>query len=447
MKIFGLDVKLFENVNVPKKPDPFAQIVPYGIDFKVKPIVSHPILYSYYITDPLVQSSTNTFKDQILRGGYYLTGKNEDTVKLVKDELKRMQFKEKFGLFVKDGLINGNGMFEKIGAVNKIGTPVEGKLMNVDLMDMRIVDNVIRDPKDPNKIKYIVQNDNKPEIKRMVPYENIIHWRLFGYSKNALGIGLYHSLAVPQYSQDGEAISLLDDMKKLRESFPRIIKKFASPKEIYIFPNENEPFVKQKGIDIKAMKDGESMFTNKDFIHKEFTIDPRSRHERYIDMIQLWYEIGVQSPVAKMLTTPGFTEASAKEVRELVEERVRSIQDDLRGIVEEQIINQILLTHEKNPEEEEIVFHFGQPDLPDFDIAQVLQSAFTRTPNGQPLVTWEEAREMLRQSGWNLKADKDINLEPTNNPQLQEGDSLKPIIIRHKGRDFEIIPKKKEFGV
>ena len=388
-----------------QKTDPFSMAVDVGSKFGVSPIITHKKLYYHYLTDPGVQNAVNTFKDQVVGVGCYLTADDDKALKSVRSWFKKIKFKPKLKTGFNDALITGNEMLEKI--TSEV-TRSKKRLLDLDLVDMRIVTRIEPSEEDPRLPGKVIQHLNGEDVP--IPYEDISHFKLFEVSRSFFGIGLFHSLAVPQYEQDNETLSILDDMQKLREAFPRIIKRYASPTTVYIFPDEDEAKIKEEGLKHQQAKQGQAIFTNKDFVYKELSLDPRSRFDRYIDLIQLWYEMGTQTPAAKLQTTPGFTEASARAALELVERRIRGIQEDKKTIIDEEIITPYLIGEGFTPEDANVEFHFGQPDIPEFSLSDIFKAAETIV-EGKPLLTWKEARKSLAKI-FEIDPEDEVKEEP-----------------------------------
>lgn len=428
------DVKL-------KTVESFGEVLHTSANFAVPPVVKNIKLYNYYLSDPNVQNSVNTFADQLVGAGYYMDGDDPEIIKKLDVWFKQIKFKRKFKTFVKDACITGNGMFEKL---------IQGKkLVDLDLVDMRIVTGILPDKTDPKIAASVIQTNGGETSE--IPYENIIHYKLFEISRQFFGIGLFHSLSVPQYERDGENHSLLDDMKRMREAFARILQRYGSPKSVFTFPNENDAVVKQRAQELKSMKDGEILVVNQDFGYKELTIDPRSRFDKYIDFIQLMNELGTQTPTSKLMTTAGFTEASARAALDIMEGRVTSIKQDLEDMIEDEIIMPYLLglgMDEKKIMSANINFHIGQTEIPTFLISDILSAAQIIVEN-KPLITWVETRELLRRSEWKLLPDEEVvkQTPKENEESVDKNKVRKDKKSAIKNREYVIKYKGKEFNV
>ena len=411
-----------------KQQDPFTQLVSNNRMFGVLPLVHHFKLYFDYLSDPGITNAVNTFGDQVIGVGFYITGDDPVALQKIQKWFKKIKIKRKLKTGFRDALISGNMGLEKVIGTSKFGPD---KLIDVELIDMRVVIGIEPDPEDESIPMEWIQRIRGKENR--ITYDNTIHFKLFEISRSFLGIGLFSSLSVPQYEQDGELRSILDDMKQMRSNFAQIINKHASPDRVFIYENESEEVISEEARKFKTRKQGEAQFTNKTYDYKELTVDPRARFDKYIDIIQLYYDLGTQTPAAKLQSTTGFTEASANAVLEIVERRIRGIQDDLKTVIEEDIINVYLEESEIDPEEANIEFHFGQPDIPDFDINVVFKGFETKDDDGNRLISFDEARQILEDSGYaqNDTDENETEEEPKNDrlPMIKI-DGVKKHIIK-----------------
>ena len=196
-------------------------------------------------------------------------------------------------------------------------------------------------------------------------------------------------------------------MKQMRSNFAKIIHNHANPDRVVTYENESDATIKEEAVKWKNRKAGDMMFTNKKFEHVDLTIDGRSRFEKYIDTLQSIYELGTQTPAAKLQTTTGFTEASANATLQIVERRIKGIQENLKSMIEEDIINQYLQGLGYDDTKANVEIHFGQPDTPKYDISQIIDAARSKGPGDVPLIRRGEARKIMQDSGLPLDVDGD----------------------------------------
>lgn len=252
--------------------------------------------------------------------------------------------------------------------------------------------------------------------------KRFIHFKLFDVGRKPFGIGLFHALAVPQVIDGKLRPSVMDSWYSMRDAMVRIFDNYASPKDMYVFENASETFLQDQATKIRNMNKGESFLTNKKFEHHEITVDPRTRFDGYITAIRTEIELGSQTPAAKLQTTTGYTEASARAVIELVERRIIGIQRKLKRIIEKEIFDRVLIRDGLNVERANLELHWGQPDIPEFNIQDVFNFATTPTPDGKPVISRKEARNILQKSGWELTAEEEPEEEELDDEDLDESE-------------------------
>ncbi len=129
---------------------------------------------------------------------------------------------------------------------------------------------------------------------------------------------------------------------------------------------------------------------------KPLTIDPKARFEYYIDHIVNKFYLGCETPLPRLFSTPGFTEASAKAALELQEMLIKPVQRYIKRTVENAIFAQILAQAGFNPYEAKVRLNWGSPKKPEISVADMLKAA------DLGLITGEEFRKNAVKWGWEL---------------------------------------------
>jgi len=389
-----------------KNPSALISGSHYGSIIGVTPAVSFSKLYEYYKMDQGVQAAVNTFRDNILGQGFYITSDDANAQKIIEQWNEKADFENKLWDIVGDMLITGNSLVEKVTGGNTI---------DVVPVDMKTITKAIRD--DYGKVTQFIQQidgkDNKLDPK------NFIHFKLFNVAKEAFGIGLFHSLAVPYHKFEIYQRSLLDDILQLRADYANIVHKRSSPRSVVTYENADEAEILLEIQKHKNMKQGETMFTNKKFEYQELDAGVDARFMPYAEFLEVSYEIGQQTPSAKLTTSAGFTEASAKVAKELLEDRITAIQRKLAKIIEKNIYSPILAANNIDIQKVNLKLQWGLPDQPEVTLAQV------RFLYEMGLLSWEEARVVIGKSGVPL----DKKTQPPTTPPQQKS--------RPEDRDLE----------
>jgi len=357
-----------------------------------RPTITFAKLWNYYLEDPTVQNAVNTFRDQIVGSGFYVTANNSRAVNIINDFCNGIDFDNILYDIVGEMLVCGNSFGEMLTPIN---------LQDLERVQITTVKKIVRD-QFGNPTAIIQEIDG---VERKLEPKNFIHFKLFDIARKPFGIGLFHALAVPQLIDGENRPSILESIAKMRDSMLRIFDNYASPKDLYVFEGASEEFLQDQAAKIRGMKKGESFLTNKKFDHHELTIDPRSRFDKYVEFLQTQLELGSQTPAAKLQTTTGYTEASARAVIELVERRIIGIQRRLKRTIEKEIFDRVLIREGLNVERANLELHWGQPEIPEFNI----QDLFRAREIG--IISNEEARNILQKSGWELSSEAESEEE------------------------------------
>ena len=118
--------------------------------------------------------------------------------------------------------------------------------------------------------------------------------------------------------------------------------------------------------------------------------------EAYAENIINDFLLGLQTPIPRLFTTPGFTEASARAALEAAERKVMSIQRFLKRKVEAEVFNPILRISKISPLEAKVRLNWGQPEVPSLKVSDML------TAYEKGAIEREELRKMLIRAGWEL---------------------------------------------
>ncbi|MCX8150935.1 MAG: hypothetical protein N3D85_05495 [Candidatus Bathyarchaeota archaeon] len=133
---------------------------------------------------------------------------------------------------------------------------------------------------------------------------------------------------------------------------------------------------------------------------KSVMLDPRARFEYYIDHIINQFYLGCETPLPRLFSTPGFTEASANAALELQEMLINPIQRYIKRQVEKDVFDSVLVQAGFDPVEARIRLSWGSPETPEVVMADLIKAA------EQGLIRPEEFRKNATKFGWELWEDK-----------------------------------------
>jgi len=332
--------------------------------------VSFSDVMTAYLRDPSCKAFVDFLADQAVGMGFYTTV-NEEYEKAEEAKTVVDEYNESVNL---DGLLqigareivaSGNSFWLKTNNVKPFGLKI------LPLTGFDDPKAVIRDSAgDVQGYKYKfngVQKEFKPE--------QVIHWKWGSVNFSAFGTGVLQVL-LQELSFDGEKrMSILEMKARIETRMIDVFEKYAGPDELWLFPGVSPDQLSKYQALIKSKPKAGARFVydKADADIKTVQVDPRARYEAYIDHILNQVYLGGQTPLPKLFTTPGFTEASAKSAIEIAERKVMALQRFIKRIVEREIFTPVLEQGGFDPKEAECRLEWGMPEALDYEkLAKIL---------------------------------------------------------------------------
>jgi len=227
--------------------------------------------------------------------------------------------------------------------------------------------------------------------------EAIIHWRINCLGGSGFGTGvlqvLLHTLAF--YADRRPAYAWMK--AKIERIMPKIFEKYAGPDVLALLERADAGTIQKFEKAIKSRpEEGVWLFYSGKGDIKPLTIDPRARFEYYIDYIVNQFYLGCETPLPRLFSTPGFTEASARAALELQEMLIKPIQRYIKRQVEHAIFTPVLLQAGLDPVKAGVRLNWGSPKTPQVSISDMLRAAELG------LIRPEEFRKNAVKWGWEL---------------------------------------------
>ncbi|MCW4035459.1 MAG: hypothetical protein NWF03_08865, partial [Candidatus Bathyarchaeota archaeon] len=138
---------------------------------------------------------------------------------------------------------------------------------------------------------------------------------------------------------------------------------------------------------------------------KTVTVDPQARYEPYIDHILNQVYLGGQTPLPKLFTTPGFTEASARAALEIAERKVLALQRFIKRIVEREIFAAVIRQAGFDPKKADCRLNWGT-EKPEVKLEDLIRLAEVSASSETVYVRPEEVRKNLVKAGFELWENK-----------------------------------------
>jgi hypothetical protein len=227
--------------------------------------------------------------------------------------------------------------------------------------------------------------------------EAVVHWRIncldySGYGTGVLQV-LLHSLTFQ--SEKRPAFGLMK--AKIERIMPKIFEKYAGPDVLALLERADDDTIQKFQQAIKNRSDeGAWLFYNGKGDIRPVTLDPRARFEYYVDHIINQFYLGCETPLPRLFSTPGFTEASANAALELQNMLIRPVQRYIKRQVERELFDTVLAQAGINPAKAQVRVNWSSYKKQELNVNDMLKAA------EQGLIRQEEFRKNASKFGWQL---------------------------------------------
>ncbi len=227
--------------------------------------------------------------------------------------------------------------------------------------------------------------------------EAVLHWRINCLDCSGYGTGVLQVLLHALTFQSDKRPAFAWMKAKIERIMPRIFEKYAGPDVLALLERADERTIQQFEQAIKNRgEEGAWLFYSGKGDIRPVTLDPRARFEYYVDHLINQFYLGCETPLPRLFSTPGFTEASAKAALELQNMLIKPVQRYIKRQVERELFDVALAQEGVDAEKAQARLHWGSPKTQDANIADMLRAVelgFIRT---------EEFRKNAVKLGWEL---------------------------------------------
>jgi hypothetical protein len=371
-----------------------------------------------YDRDPTCKSSVDLLAASTVGMGFYTTA-DQKYDKAAQAKAVVDKFCEEVNL---DGLLNdmakpligcGNDFWLKL-APEKLTDTLR---MPIDSVQ-RIGLSSVQDLKLPYKVTgYQLLGTYSGKVGDELKPEAVIHWRLSGDVPSGFGVGLLQVLLHTLTVDTDRRPSYAWMKAKIEKILPNIFVKYAGPDVVVQLEGQKEDVVKKYESAIKNRpEEGQWLFSNaKSAGVYPVSIDPRARFEYYIDHMVNQFYLGCETPLPRLFSTPGFTEASARAALDLQDMLIKPVQRYIKRQVEKEIFATIVNQSGFEASKAKVRLNFGSPKTPELIPADLIKAAELG------LVRVEEFRKNAVKFGWELWDDT-VEKPTRNNLKKAGGD-------------------------
>jgi len=372
---------------------PIGTLLPaYQTYYGEQPAVSLRDCIEAYLKDPACRAFVDFLADQTVGMGFYTTVSPDyseaDEAKTIVDEFCRdVNLDGLLQIGAREIIAAGNSFWEKIEP---------DRLEDVKILPLTSIEKIKRDVY--GNVQGYVQT--AAYGGKTLPPERMIHFKWNPVNCEPFGTGIMRPL-LERLSLSGETrMSFLEMKARIEKMLPEIFEKYAGPDELWIFEGVSDERLSEYQRLIKSKpKAGARFVYNRPADVKTVQIDPRTQFQAYLDHILNQFYLGGETPLPKLLTTPGFTEASARAAIEVAERKVMALQRFMRRVVEREIFTPLIEQAGLDARKAGCRLNWGQPSLPEIEVGDMLK-AFELGVIGRI-----ELRNILQKIGWELQTE------------------------------------------
>jgi len=376
--------------------------------------VSFSDIMTAYQRDPSCKAFVDFLADQAVGMGFYTTV-NEEYEQAEKAKQVVDEFNETVNL---DGLLQ-IGAREVVASGNSFWLKIEPeRLENLKILPLTGFDSpkaVVRDQYG----EVTGYNYAYGDVKKSFPPEKIVHFRWSPVDFSAFGTGVLQVL-LTELSFDGDKrMSFLEMKARIERVMPEIFEKYAGPDELWVFAGASDEKLAeyQQLIKSKPKAGARFVYNKAEADIKTVAVDPRARYEAYVDHILNQVYLGGQTPIPKLLTTPGFTEASANAAIEVAERHVMALQRFIKRNVEREIFAPVIKQDGLDPKKAECRLNWGMPEKPDVEALLPMLANIAR--DRPEIISAEEFRKILGDMGLALEKAKEETEEKPKETKIE----------------------------
>jgi hypothetical protein len=233
--------------------------------------------------------------------------------------------------------------------------------------------------------------------------DELIHLAYNVLTAKPLGIGVLQSLCTALDIGDGETREPFYQIKgKVHSGMADTIYMFGAPNELWSFPGLSKDKLQEFFAQIKTIPRRGSRFVFNPPAGSEAKVQPivaeRMRGlDFYVETLEDEFVLGLQTPLAKLVTKTGFTEASANAALEVAERRVLALQRFLKRGVERYLFDRVVTAAGLDPVKAQVRLNWGMPESLDYEKLTEILGQLTELLKVDPtVISHQELRKILR---------------------------------------------------
>jgi hypothetical protein len=373
-----------------------GSIVPiYRTSGEIAPL-SLTIYLEAYLKDPSIAAAVDYLAEEAVGVGFFTTSPSTTAKALVDEFNANVAMDELLMQGAKECIFGGNSFWEKI-------RDNASTLVGLKLLPLQSIRRIRREPLTGRPLWYEQRFGGQSAT---LDPKDVVHFKYNPQGGEAFGSPVIRSL-LESYGIDDRYTRepFLKTKARMEAAMSKIFNRYAAPKRMWIFPGVSDEKRDEYKQSIEQSPDDEDLAFNPsakdDFDMKSLDIDPRARFEGFVNYLDSQCIAGMQTPVVKLYTAPGFTEASATVAKRISELKIYFLRRFLKRVVERQVYRDLLTSSGLNPDRNPVTLNWGA-ERPELSMQDIINFAKVSAETGVQYLAPSEVRTMLRKFGFEM---------------------------------------------
>jgi len=369
----------------------------------IRPAISLKTLKNYYLTDSMAKAAIDSIAEQVCGMGFYTVAEKVQGSQGMNAKAAIDEFADTVGL--DEWAIEAARELAWAGfCMTKMITPKH--LDGIEFVPPESIAAVYRDPDTAQPERW----QQSLEGTRDIDPGDVIYIRNSRDSNEPFGVSLLRPLAAKRtitYTAASGIVLRTEEVPpafvikaQLELDMSKSLHRYGAPRTIYILPEANDEALQIEAGKIEQLT-GDYVTNEKGFDVKTTAPTVSRGFDPFIDFLENRMFEGLQNPLLRLITSTGYTEASAREATRLAEYKIYSYQRLLKRSIERHIFSRVLTQNGIDPLQGKARLFWGPVEKPVLEPSTVLLAAGAN-PYKVTIIQPDEARKILVKLGWEL---------------------------------------------
>jgi len=256
------------------------------------------------------------------------------------------------------------------------------------------------------------------------PAERVLWFNYNRIGKTPVGIGILQALGTALKTEGITRKSFIGIKAQIQQSMADQIENFSAPNQMWVLPEAPDAKMGKYTAEIQRMKKGHRVVYNKPGATVVTAVPERMRGlDFYVETLLNSFFLALQTPLPKLFTSPGFTQASAMAAVRMGERKVYALQRYVKRVIETQIFASWIKAEGLDPVKAKVRLNWRMIQRPDVNVLLpiVLKARENRD------LSQSEFRNILADLGLPIKPDVPVAETPLTGQKSELPPATQPL--------------------